>query len=241
LMHLFLVENTSGRSFAHLHPARIDYKTFESVLPAMPPGEYTIYGETTDEDGRSETVTGSVTLPPPLGVAPQAEWTMANEAWCQSPPSTTAKTAAPGTLDADDSWHTGPASTARVAPLMGGGKMVLHTPGEFVTDRETLLRLSIVNSVGEAVAVQTYMGMAGHCVIRRDDGAVFTHLHPSGSISMAAQQLISRQKSAAPEPAQSTSEITFPYAFPQSGNYRIWVQVRVAGRILTGVFDTVVK
>ena len=33
----------------------------------------------------------------------------------------------------------------------------------------------------------------------------------------------------------------FAECFPRSGNYRIWVQVRVAGRVLTGVFDMVVK
>ena len=31
--------------------------------------------------------------------------------------------------------------------------------------------------------------------------------------------------------------VTLPYAFPGVGRYRIWVQVKVKGRILTGVFD----
>ena len=35
-------------------------------------------------------------------------------------------------------------------------------------------------------------------------------------------------------------EVSFPYAFPKSGPYRIWVQTKTEGRILTGVFDTTV-
>jgi hypothetical protein len=36
------------------------------------------------------------------------------------------------------------------------------------------------------------------------------------------------------------AEVGFPYGFPQSGDYRIFVQIKRAGRVETAVFDAAV-
>jgi len=103
------------------------------------------------------------------------------------------------------------------------------------------------------------MGMAGHAMLTRDDGAVFVHLHPAGSVSLAALETfqqrqpgdtirgalgarLTRMQMGGRERGEvRASAVAFPYAFPQPGRYRIWVQVKRNGRILTGVFDADVR
>jgi hypothetical protein len=115
---------------------------------------------------------------------------------------------------------------------------------------ETILRFRVLDANGKPAPLEPYLGMQGHAVLRHQDGSVFTHLHPFGTISMASQQLfVKRERAASPNrktlevvcgaPAPDDS-IAFPYEFPKPGRYRIWVQVKSKSEVLTGSFDALV-
>ena len=127
-------------------------------------------------------------------------------------------------------------------------------PGMPVTARVDLtLHASVRDSAGTVVSVEPYLGMPGHGVVARLDGQVYVHLHPMGTVTMAAQQAFEARDRGdttqagrlnpdahathvASDTATRPGVIDFPYAFPTSGEYRVFVQVRRSGRILTGSF-----
>ena len=255
LMHLFLVHEPDFNTFAHLHPVRRDSALFESVLPPLAAGNYRLYAEVTHENGLNETLVAQVALPNPVVRAPQLFGTnMLNEIFCQSASFFPTNSAQPFALDMDDSWHgslASPMPGKQTSRLMNGYTMTLVTEEHFVENRDVSLRFAVRDAEGRAAVLQPYMGMLGHAVVRRSDGEVFTHLHPVGTISMAAQAILTQRERNSTRPAasdvgstnslvtldSSTNEVQFPYAFPRPGQYRIWVQVRVNLRVLTGVFD----
>jgi hypothetical protein len=84
---------------------------------------------------------------------------------------------------------------------------------------------------------------------------VYVHLHPMGTITTAARDVfraidrgdttatgrlrLDTAGNAHATMASATSTpaaIEFPYAFPKSGSYRLFVQVKRNGHILTGAF-----
>ena len=226
LMHMFLVRDDLG-AFAHLHPVRLDSSTFRQPLPPLPAGDYRLYADVVHESGFTQTLVDRVTI---AGSAPAADG-----------------------LDADDSWLTdAPHYAAAGVLLADGSRMAWDGAGApLVAGREVDLRFTVFAPDGTAAHLEPYMGMPAHAAITRDDGAVFVHLHPMGTVSMAAHQLFEqRARGDTLRDAQGqlvlrtdtnhathAATITFPYAFPQPGAYRIWVQVRRDGRVLTGVFD----
>jgi hypothetical protein len=240
LMHMFVIREPQLDAFAHLHPTMRDSNTFYAALPPLPAGRYRVYGDVVQESGFERTLVASLDIA--SGDVP------------------TSRRAIPW-LDTDDSWYLGPRGAAATETLLADESLMrwVREPEPFVAKRETTLRFEVRDSTGKPVSLEPYMGMPGHAVVVRDDGSVFIHLHPMGTVTMAAQQAFAlrdrgdttvtgglRQNETAPV-ASSThvghgmSDVSFPYEFPKPGKYRIWVQVKRAGRVLTGAFDTVVQ
>lgn len=223
MMHLFLIREAGLDAFAHIHPVQRDRWTFEVALPQLPPGSYLVYADVTHENGLAETLVASAQLPEPGASA--SELFLAQ--------------------DPDDSWHAGTAATNARCPLDGGGAMVWEKDAPLRENSAAPLLFKVLDAAGQPAPLQPYMGMLGHAAIRRDDGSVFAHLHPVGSISMASQEFFTQgepmdhsQHLAA---MATTDGVSFPYEFPKPGRYRIWVQVKSGDRVLTGVFDTEVE
>ena len=246
LMHMFVIGAPGMDAFAHLHPVPIDSATFRVPWPDLPPGEYRIYGDIVHESGFAQTVVDTVQVDP----AALAEG--------ESGPGLQA--------DADDSWWRG-----APAPMFGPGTEATLSDGstlewlgapELRVDEETVLSFAVRNPDGDPAALEPYMGMPSHAAVTRDDGSVFVHLHPAGTISMGALAVLAPQsptttEHAAGDPAQDAEGVgtvadhprygpdagadagvvEFPYAFPQPGAYTIWVQVKRAGEVLTGAFQ----
>lgn len=245
LMHLFLVREGSRDAFAHLHPIHKEGHTFDAALPPLPQGHYSIFCDLTFEGGASSTATNSIELP--AAPAPAESSTSAVE------------------RDPDDSWATvsndavpAAGAEAPVYDLADGLRVRWQPHAPLRVNQDACLRFSVTDSNGAPAVLEPYMGMLCHAAILRNDNAVFAHLHPSGNYSMAAQMFfadkLAKTGSEMPDmpgmdhsmmhhrhSESGISSVYLPYEFPAPGDYRIWVQFKIGGRVVTSVFDAHVQ
>jgi hypothetical protein len=230
LMHLFLISPDMGRMY-HLHPD-LSGGAFAQDLPAMPAGHYQVFADIVDERGFPWTLVGSANLPEITG-KPMA---------------------------GDDSAYSGPslvvgAADRTVAKVPDGTLIEWERPnGPLRSGQAMEFTFEVKDENGEPVTdLQPYMGMAGHAEFVRSDFSVFAHVHPSGSVPMASLELAQQglggesgmpgmamtgMTTVADPTAPIPPVVKFPYGFPRPGDYRIFVQVKRAGRVETTVFDT---
>jgi hypothetical protein len=223
LMHLYMISTPAMDRVWHVHPEQTDPGTFTLNLPATPSGRYRLFADIVHASGIPETGTTDIEVPQIAGAPPGPD-----------------DAAGAGMPVAQADFN------RRISPLSGGYRMVWDRGSAPLRAKRTeLFRFRVEDASGKpAPDMELYMGMPGHAAFVRDDFQVFAHVHPSGSVPMAALGLLQAGDMSAMHAmhaAGTPAEVSFPYGFPKPGDYRIIVQVKRAGKVETGIFDARVE
>lgn len=231
LMHLFLVRTPALDRIWHLHPDRQNDGSFVATLPSVEPGKYSVFADIVSENGFPWTLVGSIDLPQINGTP----------------------------LRGDDSGGEAPALTSSsdstLDVLSDGTRVVWRRDGAapLRANVPMILRFEVQDKNGQpATDVEPYMGMAAHAEIMSSDLHVFAHIHPSGSVPMAALMMAGSNTNSMPGMNMTdmnmnagangspriSPELSMPYGFPVPGRYRIFLQFKRADKIETAYFDT---
>ncbi len=225
VMHLYAIREPGMDAVFHLHPDLTPGNGFHLKLPAMPPGEYRLYGDIVHGNGFPETLLATLAIPPGMpggALAPDdAE-------------------ATPAPLEAGD---LGPAYK-----LPDGYTLVWDRPSALHANTAYTFHFELLNPQGKPASdIEPYLGMAGHAAFVKTDGTVFAHTHPEGSAAMADVMLADASMNGATSmPAMTPSgplpaTVDFPYGLPSPGRYRIFIQMKHGNTVETGAFDANVQ
>jgi hypothetical protein len=237
LMHLYAIRQPGLDAVYHLHPELVQTGIFRLKLPAMRPGDYKLYADVVHATGFPETLVASISVPAlqgrPLAGDDAAGFSKA--------------------------WNDSPATNA-VFSLPDGYRMEWLRPSDLRAKEPVLFQFRLNDAAGRAPEdMALYMGMLGHAAFVKTDGTVFAHVHPAGSVSMAAFMLAQQSQVGSggnrmdmpamdmpgmnhtAHSAALPNEVSFPYGFPTAGRYRIFVQMKHGSIIETGIFDAGVK
>jgi hypothetical protein len=248
LMHLYLIRQPGLDVVFHLHPDQTAPGQFQLALPSIPAGTYSLYADVVHVNGFPETLVASLTIPAIAG-RPLA----GDDSEGQAQP-----------LSASSSAASCPKTTPSFR-LPDGYTMIWDNPQSQPAKTPEIFTFSLLSPDGKpAPDTALYMGMLGHAAFVKTDGTVFAHVHPSGTVSMAALMMAAAQNGQSGSPPASTqssgmdmasmpgmkmpgmdmsgtsalpNSTGFPYGFPTPGAYRIFVQMKHSQTIETAAFD----
>ena len=251
MMHTYFIRIPELDAFSHIHPVSVDknQNTFQVIVPPLPGGNYVFFADITHESGFTQTLVDTVLVPEFSGVEKLDNLTISR--------------------DADDSWRMGYSlpdleldSAAHTSDLVNEKYLVewVNLPDRIIVGTEVGFSFKVTDIEGGHLSLEPYMGMLSHAGILKTDGSVFLHLHPIGSISMASQQRFEQQagiktqlrskheghmdhsQRMGDKMHKMSETVSYPpIEFPQPGQYRIWIQVKVSGEVLTGIFNIYVQ
>ncbi|WP_372729851.1 hypothetical protein, partial [Nocardioides sp.] len=110
-------------------------------------------------------------------------------------------------------------ATSRTARVDG---YQVRLDGDLVAGETSRLRLSVTQGGRPVTDLQPYLGASGHLVALREDDLAYLHVHPDGDPSDG-------RTAAGPT-------ITFDAEVPSTGDFRLFLDFRHAGRVHTAAF-----
>ena len=245
VMHLFLVRVPDLDRLLHVHPRQLSEDRFAHALPRTEAGRYRLFADIVHATGLPETMVAEIDLPALSGVEGPASGTerageaRASGASLSERPEGTAAKRRPRAPNDD--------STASTMSPPASTRIVRADNAPLRVKQPQLLAFRAEDENGQpATDLELYMGMPGHAIVIKRDARVFAHVHPSGTAAMASLSLAAATLPGDPHAAHAMTAalratVTFPYGFPEAGDYRIFVQVKRAGAVRTGVFDVRVE
>jgi hypothetical protein len=252
LMHLYLIRKPGMDIVYHLHPDQVAPGEFQLTLPSIPTGDYSLYADVVHATGFPETLVAQIALPEIAGRPLAGD-------------------DAKGTAQPLSSLAGGP-NICPANPIAGpqfhlpdGYTMIWSNAAKLPAKTPQIFEFSLLDATGKPASdMALYMGMPGHAAFVKDDSTVFAHVHPSGTVSMAALMMAAAQNQPQNQPQSQAkpavmgamsgmimsgglastggetakpNSVGFPYGFPTPGAYRIFVQMKHGRTVETAVFD----
>lgn len=106
--------------------------------------------------------------------------------------------------------------------MVDGYAVAISAQSEVVAGEPTTLQVAVSKDGQPVGALEYWLGMRGHMIVRDPTGSMFGHVHAAGAMNEDFQPV-----------ASPGHTVNFVYAFPQAQTYQLWIQVQVDGRILT--------
>ena len=257
IMHAFVVNKYTEKSLvyaAHLHPSKFNKEVFWSFFNNdIPQGDYQLFIDISQETGFSQTLLGTIKIEENLKTIDRLG--EAEAAWVRKNSKS---------IDVDDSFfQLEKSSTASTMTKWENPDFDLEWVGRNLNDPSNQLTFQLLDPSGQPIDPELYLGMSGHAIVINKEGTVYTHLHPTGNISMAAAKLAelrdtgeAPRKTGTAEPicelptveeslmawkkvdaSKNKGEIVFPYLPPKDGIYRTFVQFKLGGIVKTVYFE----
>ena len=261
LMHLFLIGADNETAMAHLHPLRVHPDSFVTRIPPLPGGRYFLFGDLLFQNGTQRTLVDTIDLPvAPIiadseGRATQPATAVRafidrDDAWRVVSPVALGDSAALQSggsvrLTSDRSivakrdvrlvatMHDANGSASIIEPYLGmsGHALVLRR------DAGIFMHLHPFGSASLTAQAQLIKREHGDTT-RLDSATIAAMLHDSAPSSQHDMKAKSNDGSQSMAVAPGT--VTFPFAFPTVGNYRVYVQIKRRSAVETVAFDVTV-